>query len=56
VFDRAPDTTTTDYSLGTALDVIRDRFGADAIGPASAVQGGKVRKVKRGGQQWGPDQ
>lgn len=39
-----------------ALDRIRERFGADAIGPASAVKGGKVRNVKRGGQQWGPDQ
>ncbi len=39
-----------------ALDVIRDRFGADAIGPASAVRGGKVQNVRRGGQQWGPDQ
>ena len=38
-----------------ALDEIRERFGTDAIGPASAVQGGKVRNVKRGGQQWGPD-
>jgi DNA polymerase-4 len=39
-----------------ALDVIRDRFGANAIGPASAVKGGKVRNVRRGGQQWGPDE
>lgn len=39
-----------------ALDLIRDRFGADAIGPASAVRGGRVRNVKRGEQQWGPDQ
>ena len=39
---------------GAALDRIRDRFGADAIGPASAVRGGQVRNVKRGGQQWGP--
>ncbi len=38
-----------------ALDEIRERFGTDAIGPASAVQGGRVRNVKRGGQQWGPD-
>jgi DNA polymerase-4 len=38
-----------------AMDVIRDRFGADAIGPASAIRGGEVRNVKRGGQQWGPD-
>ena len=38
-----------------ALDRIRDRFGTDAIGPASAITGGKLRNVKRGGQQWGPD-
>lgn len=38
-----------------ALDRIRERFGTDAIGPASAVSGGRVRNVKRGGQQWGPD-
>ena len=38
-----------------ALDRIRDRFGADAIGPASAVRGGRIRNVERGGQQWGPD-
>lgn len=38
-----------------ALDEIRERFGTDAIGPASAVRAGKVRNVKRGGQQWGPD-
>jgi DNA polymerase-4 len=38
-----------------ALDEIRDRFGADAIGPASSIKGGRVRTVKRGEQQWGPD-
>jgi DNA polymerase-4 len=38
-----------------ALDRIRDRFGSDAIGPASAVRGGGLRNVKRGAQQWGPD-
>ncbi|MGK0331237.1 MAG: hypothetical protein ACI89G_001307, partial [Minisyncoccia bacterium] len=27
-----------------------------AIGPASSIRGGEVRNVKRGGQQWGPDQ
>jgi hypothetical protein len=37
------------------LDRIRERFGTDAIGPASAVQGGRIRNVARGGQQWGPD-
>jgi len=39
-----------------ALDEIRERFGTDAIGPASTIREGKVRNVKRGGQQWGPDQ
>jgi len=38
-----------------ALDEIRERYGADAIGPASAVRSGKIRNVKRGAQQWGPD-
>ncbi|HYN33545.1 MAG TPA: DNA polymerase IV [Ilumatobacteraceae bacterium] len=37
-----------------AMDQIRERFGNDAIGPASAVREGKVRNVERGGQQWGP--
>jgi DNA polymerase-4 len=43
------------HAASAALDEIRGRFGADAIGPASAVSAGKVRNVKRGGQQWGPD-
>ena len=38
-----------------ALDQIRDRFGAAAIGPASALESGRLRVVRRGGQQWGPD-
>ena len=37
-----------------AMDEIRRRFGADAIGPASAVRAGRLRTVKRGEQQWGP--
>jgi DNA polymerase-4 len=37
------------------LDAIRQRYGAHAIGPASAVTAGRVRNVERGGQQWGPD-
>lgn len=40
---------------GAALDQIRERFGTDAIGPASAVRGGAMRPVERGGQQWGPN-
>ncbi len=38
-----------------ALDRIRDRFGAAAIGPASALESGRLRVVRRGEQQWGPD-
>ena len=54
-FDEAADDAADFGAREAALDRIRDRFGADAIGPASAVRGGKVRNVKRGGQQWGPD-
>ena len=46
-----------DHSSATgALDAIRDRFGADAIGPASVLEAGGMRIVERGGQQWGPDE
>ncbi len=37
-----------------ALDRIRDRFGSGAIGPASALESGRLRVVRRGEQQWGP--
>jgi DNA polymerase-4 len=37
-----------------AVDQIRDRFGDDAIGPASSLSGGRLRRVRRGAQQWGP--
>ena len=54
--DEAADGAPVHGAADAALDVIRDRFGANAIGPASAVKGGKVRNVQRGGQQWGPDE
>lgn len=38
------------------IDAIRSRFGSTAIGPASAVEGSGLRLVRRGTQQWGPDQ
>ncbi len=38
-----------------ALDRIRDRFGSSAIGPASALESGRLRVVRSGEQQWGPD-
>jgi DNA polymerase-4 len=38
------------------IDAIRRRFGASAIGPASAVGDHGLRLVRRGAQQWGPDE
>jgi DNA polymerase-4 len=38
-----------------AVDDVRGRFGDEAIGPASAVSGGRIRLVRPGTQQWGPD-
>lgn len=38
------------------VDAIRGRFGSAAIGPASAIGDGGLRLVRRGSQQWGPDQ
>jgi DNA polymerase-4 len=43
-------------ATSAALDAIRDRFGADAIGPASVLEGGRMRVVQRGQQQWGPEE
>ncbi|MEY2446191.1 MAG: polymerase [Ilumatobacteraceae bacterium] len=37
------------------IDAIRRRFGAGAIGPASAVGDRGLRLVRRGAQQWGPE-
>jgi len=39
-----------------AIDQIRERFGASAIGPASSISGNELRLVRRGTRQWGPDQ
>jgi DNA polymerase-4 len=38
-----------------AVDAIRARFGAAAIGPASAVGERGLRVARPGSQQWGPD-
>lgn len=38
-----------------AVDQIRQRFGESAIGPATAVSPSGLRVVRRGAQQWGPD-
>jgi DNA polymerase-4 len=39
-----------------AIDVIRERFGAAAIAPASTLRAGAIRPVRKGAQQWGPDE
>jgi DNA polymerase-4 len=39
-----------------AIDQIRERFGQASIGPASAVGPDGVRVVRKGAQQWGPEQ
>jgi DNA polymerase-4 len=37
-----------------AVDEVRQRFGVDAVGPASLVGDGGLRMKRRGEQQWGP--
>ncbi|MFM2073007.1 MAG: polymerase [Actinomycetota bacterium] len=53
----APGPTVPDWvTAATTIDAIRDRFGGSSIGPASTVSGRGLRVVRRGAQQWGPDQ
>ena len=44
-----------DPAATQAIDEVRQRFGDQAIAPASTVTGGRIRLVRRGTQQWGPD-
>ncbi len=66
--DRAPQQLRFDDAIGPgsapaepwigasrAVDEIRRRFGADAIGPAALAPGGRLRVARRGGGPWGPD-
>ncbi len=42
-------------STSAAVDAIRERFGSDAIGPASTVTSDGLRVGRRRAQQWGPE-
>lgn len=44
-----------DVSLTGAVDAIRARFGAAAVGPASLVRNGVVQVKQAGDTQWGPN-
>ena len=54
-FDDVAETAADRHAATDALDAIRHRFGDSAIGPASSISGGRLRRVERGSQQWGPD-
>jgi DNA polymerase-4 len=57
LFGGGEDRTTGDQQRSAAaIDRIRERFGAAAIGPASSISPRGLRVVRRGAQQWGPDQ
>lgn len=55
-FDELSDDAPHWGARSAAIDEIRERFGSDAIGPASGVRDQRLRVVKQGQQQWGPDQ
>ena len=54
--EEAPATVREWSAAERTVDAIRSRFGSRAIGPASAVGDKGLRLVRRGAQQWGPDQ
>jgi DNA polymerase-4 len=41
--------------VDAAIDRVRQRFGADAIGPAGLMGARGLRTKRRGDQQWGPN-
>ena len=47
--------TEIDTRADQVVDDVRERFGAGAIGPASAAVDGTLRVKRRGEQQWGPN-
>ncbi|MCY7299692.1 MAG: hypothetical protein LH616_10825, partial [Ilumatobacteraceae bacterium] len=56
LFDSVPAAEQEWQAAEETVDAIRNRFGSSAIGPASAVGADGLRLVRRGAQQWGPDQ
>ncbi len=56
LFDSVPAADQEWQAAEETMDAIRSRFGSSAIGPASAVGADGLRLVRRGAQQWGPDQ
>jgi hypothetical protein len=54
--DGAPGDADAGWSEATrAIDAVRDRFGAAAIGPARLVGADGLQLARRGSQQWGPN-
>jgi DNA polymerase IV len=43
------------HEASGVIDALRQKFGASIISPASAMRGGKIRPVRPGAQQWGPN-
>ena len=53
--DLTADTDVAWQRASTTIDEIRERFGNAAIGPTSSLRGGRLKPIRRGAQQWGPD-
>ena len=51
-----PDRTDADQRLAGAMDAIRERFGAAAVGPAALAEPGGLRIKRAGDTQWGPSE
>jgi DNA polymerase IV len=51
----ARDAPAGEIHLGSAVDAVRARFGADAVGPAALIDPGDRMRVRRQGTQYGPD-
>jgi DNA polymerase IV len=43
------------HEASEVIDALREKFGAAIISPASAMREGKIRPVRPGAQQWGPN-